>query len=118
MVTDADGCVAEDNIAIRVNKSRIVFVANGFTPNDDGNNDYLFVQGGDETVRVRSFKVFDRWGGLVFENGDVPLNDPTSGWDGTFKGKKMSQNTVAWFAEVEFADGSVGIYKGSSIVLQ
>ncbi len=118
IATDGDNCEAEDDLVIRVDKSKIVFVANAFTPNQDGNNDYLFVQGGDETVRVRRFQVFDRWGSLVFENTDTPLNSDTTGWDGTFNGKPLNPTTVAWIAEVEFADGSVQTYKGSSLVLR
>ena len=118
IVTDNNDCEAEDDIIVRVNKPRLVFVANAFTPNLDGNNDFLFVQGGNGTLQVKEFKVFDRWGELVFEQTNVPMNSEQDGWDGTFNGNAMNPGTFAWFAIVEFRDGRQITYKGSTLLLR
>jgi gliding motility-associated-like protein len=118
LVEDLNGCTAEDDIYIRMAKPRYVFIANAFTPNDDGNNDWLFVQGGIGTKRVVSFQVFDRWGEIVYETADVPLNDSASGWDGTYKGQQMNGGVFVWVAEVEFVDGERLVYKGSTVLIR
>ncbi len=114
----ANGCIAEDEITIRVDKVQRVFVANAFTPNGDGSNDWFFVQGGKGTDRVLNFKVFDRWGEQVFEAIDVPLNQPDAGWNGTLNGKDMNPGVFAWFAEIRFDDGSVELYKGNVTLIR
>lgn len=118
LVEDLNGCTAEDDIYIRIEKPRYVFIANAFTPNDDGNNDWLFVQGGDGTQRVVTFQVFDRWGELVYQTADAPLNDSAYGWDGTYKGQDMNGGVFVWVAEVEFEDGERLVYKGSTVLIK
>jgi gliding motility-associated-like protein len=84
-VTNQWGCVAEDDITIRVScDNSQLFVPNTFTPNNDGNNDYFFPQGKGLST-VKSFRVYNRWGELIFDRQDMKINEPTEGWDGTYK---------------------------------
>ena len=57
-------------------------------------------------------KIFNRWGGLVFENANFQPNDPSLGWDGFFKGEPAQVGVYAYFAEVGFIDGISVIYEG------
>ncbi|MFK7950069.1 MAG: choice-of-anchor L domain-containing protein [Saprospiraceae bacterium] len=116
--TDNNGCTAESAMFVRVSTPRYVFIANGFTPNDDGNNDVLYVQGGRGTSEVVSFQVFDRWGELVYEAMNAPINDETYGWDGTYKGQDMNGGVFVWAVEVLFEDGKTVTYKGSTILIR
>lgn len=115
IVTDANGCLGEDFIIIRTNTAQTVFVATAFTPNNDGNNDVLFVQSS-EVAQV-DFQVFDRWGNLVFETIDAPINDENYGWNGTYRGQKVSGN-FAWVATIRFEDGTEEVLKGSVLLLR
>jgi gliding motility-associated-like protein len=110
--SSADSCTASDSVTVHVLKKRDVFVPNAFSPNGDGINDLLTVFGGREVVSVRQFKVFSRWGALVFVQKDFQPNQVTAGWDGTFKGKELKPDVFAWFAEIEFVDGAVVVYEG------
>ncbi|NJN77249.1 MAG: gliding motility-associated C-terminal domain-containing protein [Saprospiraceae bacterium] len=121
IVTDANGCIGEDFILIRTHKNQTIFVANAFTPNGDGNNDVLFVQGVGRFQSVRPlvrFQVFDRWGELVFETIDAPINNENYGWDGTFKNEKMNSGMFVWVVEVTFEDGSVQRFRGSVFLMR
>lgn len=42
-------------------------------------------------VEKYTFYIYDRWGSLIFKT-----NDPESGWDGTFKGKKCPLDVYVW----------------------
>lgn len=117
-VTDATGCITMDDIMVFVDKPRIVYVASGFTPNGDNVNEWLFVQGDLNVVKVVSFQVFDRWGEKVFESRDHPLNDPSFGWDGTFKNQPVNNGVFGWSLEVEFIDGIRQVYKGNTTVIR
>ncbi|MEM7104549.1 MAG: T9SS type B sorting domain-containing protein, partial [Bacteroidota bacterium] len=116
--TNENGCIATDEVRVQVVKVERVFVANAFTPNNDGANDFFFVQGGRGTERVRIFRVFDRWGENVFESRLTPLNVPEIGWDGTLNGKEMNPGVFAWYAEIEFSDGTIELFKGSVTLLR
>jgi gliding motility-associated-like protein len=117
-VTDANGCIGYDDIAVRLNKVREVYVATGFSPNRDGVNDYLFVQGGEQSMRVVEFKVYDRWGETVFTAADTPLNVAEQGWDGLFNGERMNSGVYGWTAVIEFADGERLLYKGNTTLIK
>jgi len=52
-----------------------ILVPTAFTPNNDGLNDTLFVNGGG--LKMYDFRVYDRWGKCVFQTDDI-----TVGWNG------------------------------------
>jgi gliding motility-associated-like protein len=81
MVTDANGCVDRVTRWIEIHDIFNVFIPNTFTPNSDGFNDVLFVQGTDIDPNRFKFTVFDRWGEEVFET-----TDPSIAWTGSFQG--------------------------------
>jgi gliding motility-associated-like protein len=76
------GCVADDDVTVFVTcENGQIFMPNTFTPNGDGNNDRFYPQGkGIQTIR--KFTIFNRWGEVVFESLNMPLNNEFAGWDG------------------------------------
>ncbi len=117
-VSNGNGCEVSDDVTVFVEKDRDVFIPTAFTPNQDSNNDVFMVHGGGDAERVTKFRVFDRWGEVVFEQRDFPLNDPTYGWDGTFKGKRMNAGVFAYTAEVIYTDGETFLYHGDVTLLR
>ncbi len=88
-----------------------IFVPNAFSPNDDNQNDILFVRG--ENLEEITFKVFNRWGELVFESTDQSL-----GWDGTFKGKAVDPDVYVYHLQVICFDGQENLVKGNITLLR
>ena len=117
IITDREGCVTSDMITVFVNKEVNVEVPTGFSPNGDGRNDFLFVHG-DKEIEVKVFRVFDRWGEVVYEAGGFMLNDNTLGWDGTFRSEKMPAGVYVWYIEVEAEDGEPATFKGNTTLLR
>lgn len=118
LVTDANGCSGMDRIFVRVQKERNIYVATGFSPNGDGTNDFLYVQGDELAKRVVLFEVFDRWGEKVFKSEDHVLNKAELGWNGFFKNKTMNSGVFGWRLVVEFSDGEIQQYEGSSTLIR
>ncbi len=116
-VIDENGCDAVDNITVFVEKERQVFVPTGFTPNNDNINSLLIVHGRKDT-EVKVFRVYDRWGNMVYEGRDFMVGDLDTGWDGTFKGKQMQSGVYVWYLEALFIDGYEEIYKGQTTLLR
>lgn len=112
-VINLNGCQTTANILVNVEKPRDVFIPNVFTPNDDGFNDIFYINANDLMIKqVNKFQVFTRWGELVFADAGFQPNLPDHGWDGFFKGEKLNPNVFVYYAEIEFIDGLVKVYKG------
>ncbi len=119
IVVDTFGCTAEDLITIFVESPRNVFIPNVFSPDGDGFNDKFFVNADLREVSiVRTMRIFDRWGDEVFNIDDFPPNDPSFGWDGTFKGDDVLPGVYVYYIEIEFADGRVESFKGGITVVR
>jgi gliding motility-associated-like protein len=116
-ITDEDGCVALDTVHIRVRKDRPVFFPNIFGPDKSYPNDHFTGFAGPAANQINLLRIYDRWGSLIFEKQDFPLNEPNFGWDGTYRGEKM-QGVFTWYALVGFIDGVESQYEGNITVLR
>jgi len=117
VVTDSLGCRAQDQILVSVEKQRKVFVPTGFTPNGDFSNDLLLVHG-QSNSKALDFKVFDRWGEMVFQVKDFAFNDDSMGWDGTFRNQPCDPGIYVWMLEVEYVDGVREVFKGNTTLIR
>ena len=66
-----------------------IYIPSAFTPNGDGINDQFGVKG--EGINGFHLYVYDRWGLVLFET-----TDPRHGWDGTYKGQPVQQDTYVY----------------------
>jgi gliding motility-associated-like protein len=90
----------------------IVYIPNVFSPNGDGINDFFTIYGNKDVEQVLEMRIFDRWGNFVYANNRFPPNEENYGWDGAFKNIAMNPAVFAYWAHVQFTDGSVAFYKG------
>ncbi len=114
MITDINGCTAEDDIILRVRKDRDIYIPNVFSPHNlDGVNDVFMIFAGlDKVERINTFQVFDRWGELVFEDFDFQPNDPAHSWNGKLRDEPMNPAVFVYWAEITFIDGATILFKG------
>ncbi|MFK7808129.1 MAG: gliding motility-associated C-terminal domain-containing protein, partial [Saprospiraceae bacterium] len=95
-----------------------VFIPNAFSPNFDGVNDYLEVYAGTSVKQIKSFKVFNRWGALVFYSEAF---EPLSGigrWDGIFNGLACNSELFTYVTEVIFINGDTRIFEGGVLLVR
>lgn len=116
--TTAYGCSAKDTIKIKTFcKDAQVFIPNAFTPDGDGVNDYLTVRG-TGIASVKSFRIFNRWGELIFERNNFSPNNDVYGWDGKTKGKLNQPDVFIYTAEVICDNGTPFTYKGNTTIIK
>jgi gliding motility-associated-like protein len=109
--TTPAGCKGSDEIKIKVYKGPEIYVPTAFTPNRDGRNDLLIPV----PVGIKEFKffrVFNRWGEMVFNS-----SDPTKGWDGSIIGKGQSVGVFIWVAEGIDYTGKLVTRKGTTTLI-
>ncbi len=117
-VTSIDNCSTSDSILVTVNKIRDVYIPNAFSPNRDGINDYFFINANKSVSNIKTFKIFNRWGALVYEGTDLTPNQPSAGWDGYFKGKPVNPGVYVWIVELEYWDREVAILSGDVTIVK
>jgi gliding motility-associated-like protein len=117
-IVDLTGCWAIDKVTVWVNEERPFYVPTAFSPNADGTNDRLVLFAGQGIASVKVFRIFDRWGNLVFLAENFPPNNPAHGWDGNFDGTPMNPAVFVWMAEVAFPDGTSRVYHGETTLIR
>lgn len=113
-VSSGFGCKAKDDVIINVlcDQSQL-FIPNTFSPNGDGDGDNdVFYPRGTGLKNIRSFRIYNRWGQLVYERQNIMLNDAASAWDGTQKGNQLSPDVFVYVVEGICDGGEVMIWKG------
>ena len=94
-----------------------VFVPNTFSPNGDGAND-IFYPRGTGLLKIKTLRIFDRWGELVFENQNFNANDQSAGWNGTFKGAKLTPDVYVYIIDIVCENNSVLTFSGNVALIQ
>ena len=95
-IADSTGCKQTAKKIIKSVNNCFIAVPNAFTPNNDGLNDFLYPLNAYKATDLE-FKVFDRWGNLVFETKDW-----TKKWDGTFE--RVPQPTAVYIWMLTYKD--------------
>ena len=111
--TDSLGCKAEASVHISLTCNEdLVYVPNAFTPNGDNKNDIFRIRtyGLSE---VKAFRVFNRWGEMVFESFDA-----SEGWDGTWNGESCSPGVFVYYLEGACANGQEIMKKGNVTLIR
>ncbi|MCB0481483.1 MAG: PKD domain-containing protein [Flavobacteriales bacterium] len=112
-VSDSLGCFSiTGSILVNVSQKFSVDVPDAFTPNGDGENDLIFPNGWG-LKEILEFKIFNRWGELVFEaSPSVP------GWDGYYKGELQNMDTYIYYVRAEGFDNEVHTKEGYITLLR
>jgi gliding motility-associated-like protein len=94
-------------------QSCYITVPNGFTPNGDGKNDFLYPLNAFNAADLE-FSIYNRNGQLVFETRDW-----TRKWDGTIHGSPQKTGTYIW--TLNYTDGLTGkkvFLRGTSVLIR
>jgi gliding motility-associated-like protein len=107
VVTDSIGCSDTACVVVTVDQNcGDVFIPNAFSPNGLGENELECVYG--RCIDEMIFKIYDRWGELVFESTDKNIC-----WDGNFRDKPMSSGVYVYTFEATLLTGEKVEQKGN-----
>ena len=108
-----ENCLKTDSVFIVFIDSKCedpyVYVPNAFSPNDDGENDVLYVRG--RNITDLYFAIFNRWGEKVFET-----NDQSIGWDGLFRNRNSDPAVFDYYLKY-FCDGNKQYFQKGNVTL-
>lgn len=116
-VETARGCVDTVTYQLNVIQDILFYAPNAFTPDGNEHNQvWKPIISGIDIYDYEMF-IFNRWGQVIWES-----HDPNVGWDGTYKGRILTNDTYIWKATVKSPhsddrkvfNGSVAILKGKN----
>ncbi len=110
VVVTANGCMSMGSTKIKGTPPKYE-IPSAFTPNgDEINNNFRVLIFG--AIRLLEFKVFNRWGQLVYEGTNE------QGWDGRQNGKESPPDIYAYVATLERLDGSIEVRRGEVALIR
>lgn len=111
--SDTNNCFPKDStFHVNIDDNLNFFIPSAFTPNEDKKNDFYFPNYyGYE--KLMSFRVFNRWGQLVFET-DIEKD----GWDGTHSGEYVSQDVYVYHVTLQTYGGEEDVFIGKFTLLR
>jgi gliding motility-associated-like protein len=117
-VMNEGGCIAKDDITIlAICNSNNLFIPNTFSPNNDGKNDYFYPRG-TGLSQIKSLRIYNRWGEVVFAATNITTNDQLAGWNGTYKGQDLAPDVYVYTCEVICGNNEVLTYNGNVTLLR
>lgn len=118
-ITDIFGCTDQTEIKIKIKEELDIYIPNAFSPNGDQVNDrFIPFANNYQITRILQFQVFDRWGGQIFAQEDIPTNDDSYGWDGKARGQLMDVGVYTYFVEFELRSGKTERIGGHVVLMR
>jgi gliding motility-associated-like protein len=111
LIASNDACADTICKDIYITFKGLVGVANAFTPNGDGVNDVVKIEGSGIVDLV--FRIYNRWGEKVFETHDKNI-----GWDGIYKGELQEMDAYTYAADATLINEQVVHLKGNITLLR
>lgn len=115
-ISNNNNCATSDDIRIVVDPDPPIFVANAFSPNGDGVNDVFQVQADGIIQNVSYFRIFDRWGSLLFERENFAPNSLDNAWDGKIRGQTAPVGVYVYFVEILQPNGRLYRFNGDVLL--
>ncbi|TCD00425.1 gliding motility-associated C-terminal domain-containing protein [Pedobacter psychroterrae] len=88
-----------------------IFVPNAFTPNNDGQNDIVYVRS--QTLKTLRFYIYSQWGEQLYYSTNI-----ANGWDGTFKGISQPTGVYIYTLKATMNDGREINKKGTITLIK
>ena len=111
-ITTSETCTSTDTLKITISSPAggfTVGVPNMFSPDGNSENAILYVRSfNDVLISTMTFRVFNRYGQMVFES-----TDPSIGWDGRFKDKEENAGVFVYTLDYELVDGTSSSTSGN-----
>lgn len=112
-VTDTMGCFTKTfEYLVDVMLKYSVDVPTAFSPNNDGVNDIIYVDGWG-VKELLEFNIYNRFGELVFSSNDINV-----GWDGTYKNKLQNIESYTYSVKVLTYDDQILMKTGGIKLLK
>jgi len=112
--TDSRGCAFNDTLLVRVDKNNYAELPTAFSPNNDGQNDQLYVH--HNGIKDIQLSVYSEFGEEVFSLSGKGQADAR--WDGSFRGKVLMPQVLVYMLQGTYLDGKSFSKSGKIMLLR
>ncbi|NJB86656.1 choice-of-anchor C domain-containing protein [Lewinella marina] len=117
-IDDCGICLERNDPEFETNCEESIYIPSSFSPNGDEVNDVFDIfKGNGVAVRIAEYRIYSRWGELIYQAQDFDFADADKWWNGTFRGKPVDSNPYVYFVEVVTANGSTQTFRGEVMVV-
>jgi gliding motility-associated-like protein len=95
------GCIDTASITVYIQPNGFYAFPDAFTPNGDGINDEFYPVI-NEGVTIEEFRIFNRWGNMVYNSPNKP------GWNGKFGGSDQMIGSYVYYVKLSNPDPNDG----------
>jgi hypothetical protein len=122
ILTYSYGTDCQDSVLITIAAERkdTIVLPNIISVNGNSSNSSFYIRLPENlNGLVKSMRIYDRWGNLMFNKKDVAVNDPSVGWDATLSGNKVETGVYIYVIELELVGQSkLVLLKGDITVVK
>jgi len=105
-VIDENNCIDIDSLFLTVIEENLVHLPNIFSPNDDGVNDFMTINYFGRSVSIiNEFRVYDRWGALIYEADNLTVNSGGILWDGYSENRTIPNGVYVYYLNLTYING-------------
>lgn len=117
-VVSDQGCGEDATFSITTSRCEL-YIPNVFSPNGDGvNDDFAIFAKNADNLLIKSYRIFDRWGSLVYEiTDDGSSLQGGRWWDGTYRGEPAKDDLYIYQISI-VADGEEEFYAGEILLVK
>ena len=94
-----------------------LFIPNTFSPNGDGINE-VFYPRGRGIEKIRSMKIFSRWGQLIYLKENFLANDQNAAWNGKRQGQFVTPDVYVYMIDLVCENGNIITLKGDVTLIR
>lgn len=112
IASNKGGCFDTIYHEVSISPYDFVKLPSAFSPNGDGQNETFKILNAGE-IEILEFKIFNRWGNIVFETIDAE-----DSWDGNRKGEKQNTGTYIYYIKYNSSSNQLKEIKGNFTLLR
>lgn len=116
-VFDHPLCATQDSICILVKDvfcdENKIKIPTAFSPNNDGYNDFYFIELEEDIVTKFKLEIFNRLGQKVYASSNIHFN-----WDGRFNGELLPPQVFDFYIELDCVGQKSFFHKGNITLLR
>ena len=112
IASNSGGCADSITKDVYISPYDFVKLPSAFSPNQDGRNETFGILSAGN-IELIEFKIFNRWGNLVFKTSDIE-----EAWDGKRRGEDQNAGTYVYYVKWLKSSGEVNEIKGNMTLLR
>jgi len=118
VIQDEYGCVIRSNVNIARNRCPIYLpnIISGHT--SSVNNNFIMKTLDDYNVSILRYRIYDRWGNLVFISGGFSIHDQGYWWNGYFNGKEAVNGVYCYVIDAQHPNGDIEYISGDVTLIR